>query len=153
MTFIYGIRRFGKVDEVPGLFYVTTSFYHLWFFPLIPMQSYVIVAGTGGCRGLPIYLSMKSVLIAWLRGALYAMTFFTAFGAILGAREYFSSPKPKFSVEELLYLAVAAMMLFCGLCLTYACSGAGDARARWLAARLDIPEAVINDRLEPCQSY
>jgi hypothetical protein len=147
MTFIYGTRRFGKVDHVPGLFYVTTSFVHVWFIPLIPLQSYIIVAGTGGCRGLTIDLCLKSVLIAWLRGALYVMTFFTTGGAVLGACEYFSSPKPKFSAEELLYLAVVAVMLFCGLCLTYTCSGPGHARARRLAALLGISEGLIKAKL------
>ena len=147
MTFIVGTRRFGKVDHLPGLFYVVTSFHHLWFFPVMPVESYIIVAGTGGRRGLPIALSPKSVLVAWLRGALYVMTFFTTGGAVLGACEYFSSPKPKFSAEELLYLAVVAVMLFCGLCLTYTCSGPGHARARRLAALLGISEGLIKAKL------
>jgi hypothetical protein len=149
MTFIFGTRRFGKVDHVPGLFYVVTSFHHLWFFPLIPVESYVIVEGTGGRRGLPIALCLKSVLIAWLRGALYVSTFFVTGGVVLEACNHFPTTKPTVPVNELVYVALVAVMLFCGLCLTYTCSGPGRDRARRLAARLGISEGVLSAKLGP----
>lgn len=68
MIIIWGSRLYGKVDEVPGMFHVATKFGHLWYIPLIPMGSHLVVQRTGqGWRGVPIGLSGKSVLVAWLR--------------------------------------------------------------------------------------
>jgi hypothetical protein len=70
MIIIWGSRLYGKVDEVPGMFHVATKFGHLWYIPLIPMGSHLIIEQTGrGWRGVPLGLSGKSVLAAWLRGA------------------------------------------------------------------------------------
>jgi hypothetical protein len=61
---------YGKTDEVPGLFHVATRFGHLWFLPLIPVGSYVIVKKTEeGWRGVRIPVSVKSLVLAWLRTA------------------------------------------------------------------------------------
>lgn len=64
---------FGKVDEVPGLFHVATRFGHVNYVPLAPSQSFVVLnmpveGGTRGAfRGVPIRMSRKSVIVAWLR--------------------------------------------------------------------------------------
>src|SRR5262245_61154141 len=71
MIFIWGSRLYGRVDEVPGLFHVATRFGHLWYIPLIPMGSTVIFEKSGNSyRGVPIGLSAKSFLVAWLRAGL-----------------------------------------------------------------------------------
>jgi hypothetical protein len=71
MLIIWGSRLYGKVDEVPGLFHVATKFGHLWYIPLIPMGSHLVVEKTPkGWRGAPLGLHFKSVLMAWLRAAL-----------------------------------------------------------------------------------
>ncbi len=67
-------RLDGRVDEVPGRFYVATRFWRLGFFPLIPLGSQLVrdgteEAGEGFARwlGVPIPLSRRSVLWAWIR--------------------------------------------------------------------------------------
>ena len=79
MFFVFGSRLMGKVDEVPGMFHVATKFGHINFLPLIPMQSYIVIAQNGGnFRGMPISLSGRSILFAWGRVAAF-------FGCIVGA--------------------------------------------------------------------
>jgi hypothetical protein len=84
MFFVYGSRFMGKVDEVPGLFHVATKFAHVNYIPLIPLESYVIVARTSkGIRGVQIALSGKSVLFAYLRGISFCVALAAAFWAII----------------------------------------------------------------------
>src|SRR5947209_14981781 len=68
MIFIFGHRLFGKVDEVPGLGYVATKYFHVDFLPLIPTQGWFVIAQNGNqWRGVPIPLSAKSVFMGWAR--------------------------------------------------------------------------------------
>jgi len=56
---------------VPGkLFHVMTQFGHVYYIPLIPTGSFVVLEQTadGGFRGAPIPLSFKSILAGWIRG-------------------------------------------------------------------------------------
>ena len=73
---VWGSRFYGKVDAVPGLFYIVTRFGHLWFIPLIPMGTYLILDEEGEERGLEISFSFKSMLLGWLRGACVMATLF-----------------------------------------------------------------------------
>jgi len=71
MVIVWGTINAGKVDEVPGqLFHVMTQFGHVYYIPLIPTGSFVVLEKTadGGFRGAPIPLSFKSILTGWLRG-------------------------------------------------------------------------------------
>jgi hypothetical protein len=71
MVIVWGTINAGKVDEVPGqLFHVMTQFGHVYYIPLIPTGSFVVLEKTadGGFRGAPIPLSFKSILAGWLRG-------------------------------------------------------------------------------------
>src|SRR4051794_31008614 len=73
MILIFGQRLCGKVDEVPGICYVATRFLHLYYVPLIPLSSWVILRGTesaSGFKGQQIRLSCKSVLLGWLQAFL-----------------------------------------------------------------------------------
>lgn len=82
MIIIFGSRLYGKVDEVPGLFHVATRFGHAWYLPLIPMGSYLVLGRQGGEQhGAYIGLSVKSLLIAWLRVVL----FIAAAGCVIAA--------------------------------------------------------------------
>jgi len=67
---VFGKRLYGKVDLVPGLFYVATNFVHIWYVPLVPLGSNLIIhEDKEGWQGMPLGLSFKSFLVAWLRGA------------------------------------------------------------------------------------
>lgn len=71
MVIIWGTTHAGKVDEVPGgMFHVVTRFGHLYYIPLIPTGSFVVLEknADGGFRGAEIPLSGKSLLVGWLRG-------------------------------------------------------------------------------------
>lgn len=71
MIFIWGSRLYGRCDEVRGMFHVATRFQHLWYIPLIPTGSVVVASKAGkSYRGIKVPLSLKSVLIARLRGLL-----------------------------------------------------------------------------------
>jgi hypothetical protein len=39
----HGTRLYGEVDRVPGMFHVSTMFFHVYFLPLWPVGGYVIV--------------------------------------------------------------------------------------------------------------
>jgi hypothetical protein len=74
MVVIYGSRLMGKTDFVPGLFHVATRFGHIYYLPLIPMASYVVLGQSGeNFRGVPITLSAKSILLAWARAGLFVV--------------------------------------------------------------------------------
>src|SRR5262245_51791459 len=70
MIIIWGTRLAGKCDVVPNLFYVRSQYFHVWYIPLIPLKSYLIMHGSennGGFKGRQISMSGKSVLFGWLR--------------------------------------------------------------------------------------
>jgi hypothetical protein len=87
MPLIWGTRLFGKVDQVGPKLHVATRFWHLYYLPLIPLESWVVTEtielsdeervrtkqtwGTGDpWRGFPLKsLYWKSVLTAWFRAA------------------------------------------------------------------------------------
>jgi hypothetical protein len=84
MIIIFGQRNFGKVDHVPGACYVVTKFFHLYFVPLIPLGSYVVVEGseTGNTMtAKSTSLSLKSIGAAWMR---YVLSLGVLLGAIFG---------------------------------------------------------------------
>ena len=74
MIIIWGQSNYGKVDVVPNLFYVATRFFHLYYVPLIPLATYLIVAGTedenGSFQGVKLPMSLRSVLAGWVRAVL-----------------------------------------------------------------------------------
>src|SRR5438067_10436975 len=72
MYIVWGSKLMGKVDVVPGLFHVATKFGHIYYIPLIPTASFVVMSQDGtGFRGVPIGLSFKSIMVAWLRVGLF----------------------------------------------------------------------------------
>ena len=78
---LYGMRPFGRVDEIPGLGHVETIFFHVWFVPLLPLGSTFTMAGghvapelhvdQEGGRSVPLGFRFKSIVCAWLRAALH----------------------------------------------------------------------------------
>ncbi len=73
MIVFYGTQLYGKVDKVPMLGHVATSFFYIQFLPLIPLGSYLVLEDGRG--QISVGFSFKSLLIAWLRTAM-------VFGAI-----------------------------------------------------------------------
>jgi hypothetical protein len=70
LMFRFGDSYFGKVDWVPGLFYVRTRFLHIWFFPFVPRQSYLFFDEPPGGSYLGVriplrWTTMKERRFAW----------------------------------------------------------------------------------------
>ena len=86
MILVWGSRIYGKTDEVPGMFYVGTKFGHLWFFPLIPLGSYLVLPDSKGEeQATKLSFSFKSFALAWLRAAslvIGALAFIRGFSLI-----------------------------------------------------------------------
>jgi hypothetical protein len=81
MVIVWGSRLMGKCDVVPGLFHVQTRFGHLWYLPLIPTGSYLVL---GPDSGIQVSLSAKSIFLAWARaGAFLAAMIVSLFALIL----------------------------------------------------------------------
>jgi len=74
---------YGKIDHVPGLFYVVTQFNCANGIPVDPKKSY-LVYDDGRERGVKIRFRWKSVCFAWFRALmLLAAGSFPIFGAIV----------------------------------------------------------------------
>jgi hypothetical protein len=84
MFFIFGEKLYGKVDRVPGVFFVGTMFFHIWFVPFIPYKTMLVIDKDFGrtIRGFPMTLSIKSILAAWIRFAAGAVVVFAIIGCI-----------------------------------------------------------------------
>jgi hypothetical protein len=109
MIIIWGSRLYGKVDDVPGMFHVATKFGHLWYIPLIPLGSHLVISKEGnGWTGAPVPISIKSILIAWLRAALIVATILSAIICIPGL------PDPQLTTPGKVLL-VAIPIVFTGL--------------------------------------
>jgi hypothetical protein len=80
---VYGTRMYGKTDVVPGMLHVATQFAHVWFIPICPVESYVVVGKTrSGWHVAKIRFSFKSMLLAWARAACWLTLFVSAVMAL-----------------------------------------------------------------------
>lgn len=78
MIIVWGERLCGKVNQVDNEIHVATRFFHIQYIPLVPLQSFIVINHTkadGKFEGLPIPMSIKSVLAAYLRTALLIGSF------------------------------------------------------------------------------
>lgn len=143
MVIIHGSKLYGKVDQVPGLFYVATMFFYLQFIPLIPYQSFLILdspkqAGQG--RGARIRLSGKSIFFTWLRTAcLIGGIVFAGLTLTFGIQWL----DGRAGREE--FLVVAGLTLACFLVFwgSYRLSRAGITRALKLATQAGIAPEIL----------
>lgn len=69
MRIVFGVRTFGRVDATDG-FRVVTRFFHFSYLPLFPIGGESILLFPNTDDGVRIPMSGKSVLFAYLRGAL-----------------------------------------------------------------------------------
>ncbi|MGC3998136.1 MAG: hypothetical protein QM767_11865 [Anaeromyxobacter sp.] len=138
---VFGSRLFGKVDHVPGHFYVATRFAHLYFLPLFPTSSWVVLDDGSHESSLTSSqwqgarlgrIAWRSVAMAWLRAGLMAVSLLAAiFG--LGALD-----DPSLAVSGIA-LAVMSVAAFAG---SYRLGRADAARAQALARELGFPEEM-----------
>ena len=68
MIFYFGKRLYGHVDE-QGHASIATHFFHVYFVPLVPLGSHLVVTGAGnGYRSIPLGFHLRSVLAGYGRG-------------------------------------------------------------------------------------
>ena len=117
MLIVSGQKMYGRVDEVPRLFHVQTRFGHLWYLPLIPMGSYLMIYDKGKpAGGIPLGFHFKSFAMAWLRTAMLIATVSFALGAIVWA----SDTRSKQSDVWWIFAALAVICASAGLYFSYA---------------------------------
>ncbi len=70
MVVIWGQRMYGRVDRFAGS-HVATRFFHIYYLPLIPLASWLVLEEQGDGRfiGVQVPLQARSILSAWLRVA------------------------------------------------------------------------------------
>jgi hypothetical protein len=146
---IFGQKLYGKVDHVPGLFYVSTRFFHLDYVPLIPLGSFIVMEGTeqdGNFKGMPVPLSGKSIFFGWLRAALLIAAVVGVVLLILGAIELADPRRNQDWTKAGIGIGVslAAVLLLWG---SYRISRAGPMRALDLADKAGIPPEVLTECL------
>ncbi len=150
----FGQHDFGKVDVVPGLFAVQTRFFHVSFFPLIPLSSYLIVQ-PGEILTISdevaIPISGKSVAFAYLRALLILAIATAAITLVLilidasGGRGVWGS--------ELL-IASGFLVVLSGIYyVTYSFGVASIERAIVLGSRIGLSSHDIEGHFAQCHEF
>jgi hypothetical protein len=125
--------------RVANLFCVQTEFFHVYYLPLVPLRTYLVIANANNgsdVQRVPLSMCGKSVLIAWARTAVVLALLVSTIAGIIC---FFEQP---FSKTALLWTAV-----FFGSMVAYWLSCrftvASYERAVELGERLGIARSVI----------
>jgi len=160
MVIIWGTTHAGKVDEVPGMFHVVTQFGHLYYIPLIPTGSYIVLEknNDGGFRGVSIPISFKSWLIAWLRAGCIVAILASIVIGLIAIVESGKNPAALFTLAIPVVMSIAAIT---ALVLSYklkAITHASYERAIDLGRRVGLTDMgmlmieVAYGRMTPAQA-
>jgi hypothetical protein len=144
--FIFGTRLYGKVDHVPGLFYIATTFGHVNFLPLMPLQSYLVL-DDGQERAIPLPTSWKSVLVAWFRAVGFVGGLFAFVGGLIEMSQPTRHSDPNTNILAFV-LGLATLIMTVG---SYWIFRAGRIRAVALALQVGIDPTCVHayfDRIE-----
>jgi hypothetical protein len=65
---VYGMRHYGRIDEYQGTF-IMTKFIHVWFLPLIPAGSHLVLeeGEDDSYSGISVGLNLRSMFAGYLR--------------------------------------------------------------------------------------
>jgi len=88
MLIIWGKQLYGAVDQVPGAFGIRTKFAHVYYLPLVPLESWVVLHGgtSKEWRGYALPgIHWRSVLMTWARLGLGVFAFFSAMEFLTGS--------------------------------------------------------------------
>ncbi|WP_425613808.1 hypothetical protein NA78x_003652 [Anatilimnocola sp. NA78] len=136
MAIHFGTKLMGKVDEVPRIGYISTQFFHVNYVPLVPTGTYFILEEHGDeFRGVSIPISFKSILVAWLRAALFIGFVIGVIGCIVTIAE-----KQTGRAIALGSLAALSMAGFWGTYYIPLVSRASYHRAMELAQRIGLSD-------------
>jgi hypothetical protein len=148
--FLFGHDYYGWVDRVPGLFYVKTRFFHIWWFPLVPKESWVVADDGQDQDGYRIPLCWKSVIVAWSRYFLGFMFMCAGLGIFLifaGDPQQMKLKKPPLVVAGCVLALMAAVASL--YALTYWWARPSEDRAFQLAKWMGADPSEVADRLHP----
>ncbi len=156
MGICYGTRPFGEVDHVPGLFYVSTTFYFVGWFPLVPLRSHVVLDGSESTEkltgwweaeqrytehfdGVDIPLSWRSVAAGYLRAWCVGAGVFSAGPVFLGLLAPGASPV----FPRLVSLVIGGAFLLAALAHDRLCRRPTVDRAIELARVVGLPRGEV----------
>jgi hypothetical protein len=145
---VRGRGLYGKVDQVPGLFYVATLFTYENLFPMVPIRSYLIFEGDSD-RGIRLPLQRMSVLVAYLRG----IGFGIAPVSLLPAGFFFFAwylRLHEYTLAAVLWLGLSILPIVFAVA-SYWMTSASRARAVALAVQAGLDPTFVHehfDRLE-----
>lgn len=122
MLIIYGLRFFGRVREC-GSSYVATRFFHIWYVPLIPVGSQLILRSNedGSVQGVSVPFNVKSMLAAYLR-VWGPIALIATVASGIGAVSEMSSD-PLAMVIAGVFTAVVSLALLAGTIVSWAVVG------------------------------
>jgi hypothetical protein len=135
---VYGHRLYGYCDAVPGQFHVATQFVHIWFVPLVPLGSYVVLEGESegnSWRGVKIGFSLKSLLFAWGRAGLILSTL----GGLVGGVMLLADAEILGGLASLIAAVVCGVAVFASYRLL---GNASPARTQELFAKLGVSSPI-----------
>ena len=136
---VWGSRLYGKVDEIEGIGHVATQFGHLFWIPLIPLNSYFVTEEQGHhFVGTPLGLQMKSVLAGYAHA--FSIIFFLAglggLNALLNPMEVVDPEKiPQYKM--MVVLGAMAIPTFIAVNTRAVRSASYETACQW-AARLNF---------------
>jgi hypothetical protein len=148
-----GEKLYGRVDRVPGRFYVATPFLFFCEIPIFPGRSYLILEGTqvdptifrkGSFAGYSIYWSFRSILMAWFRALLALLSLAGAIAAALLYLAYFRDTHHPQDLNIALAGTAVTVLSLGAYLLTRWLERAGPRRVIALARRLEgrYPQAA-----------
>jgi hypothetical protein len=149
---IIGKRFFGKVDCVPGLFYIATTFIHVFYFPIIPLGSCIVLANSRhttryGATAHMVFktgFSFKSWLTAYVRGILIGATILSIAAAVMTYFDLLLGLKPYAENGSLWVVTGSIASISFGLTyLSYKFCKASEKRARALGKAAGFQDEAV----------
>ncbi|HQR07434.1 MAG TPA: hypothetical protein PLN21_11460 [Gemmatales bacterium] len=147
--FMIGRQHYGKTDHLKGLFFVTTEFFTVNMFPIIPVSSYCLLDQGRAMKGVKIPHSVKSILLGYFRGIVCVLSVvFLILGLSFIILDFKKIKWGEFSEPVIMVAGGLLGGIFLGL--SYLWQKPKPLRALELAKQLDIPlstlaEHFVND--------
>ena len=146
MLWIFGKRYGGKVDSVPGLFFVKSYFLHVYWLPFMPQASYLMWDDPQNrFRGVRIPICWRSVFKAWL--LIYPLFLFLLGSAIVTFVNI-NPPSPQnVPMRRLVGIPILVIVLGLPVWLWFRLGKLTTARALELGRLLSIPEFIVEQHM------
>lgn len=141
MFYFMGTGEYGKTDHLPGLMYVKTRFFHIWWLPLIPLYSMLYRDDDSGEPIMELGFHFKSILSAWIR----TIAGFVIVVLVVRVVNFHFSENPDDILVPVDYLGIFGMILLMGAFYysTYAWSQPRFRRASSYADDLGLDPKVL----------